>query len=378
MHIVLLHADLGFSGETARALETTKVLLALGHRVSVVASEGSRRWAFEELDVSVHCIELPEHPHRSPFAALRAAHLLRELEPQRIHATSERLAPLLAALGPLLPCTYLLEVHRTVRGRVPRSRTRLQGVLFSAPTLGASLAHPGGLARSHLRLVPHAPQLEPPDPGTLTAFDAVAETSPSTIPHDARPPSLLRSMTTPSKGPSLIGAAGRLDGDQDIETLIEAFRILVLAGRDVHLAVLGEGPDEQRLRRHVRERGLADRATVGIPVTAEAAPTLWTFDVHVSCRLVGGPDWLTHVALALGKPTILPAVGEAFHLVEEERGALLVAPGDVVELSRALERLLDDPTSATDMGREGRDELRRLHPPASFVAALESAYALPE
>ncbi len=60
-------------------------------------------------------------------------------------------------------------------------------------------------------------------------------------------------------------------------------------------------------------------------------------------------------AMAMGVPVVALRVGAVPEMVEDERTGLLVEPGDDERLLESIERLLDDPTNAAQMGTRGHE-----------------------
>jgi len=75
-------------------------------------------------------------------------------------------------------------------------------------------------------------------------------------------------------------------------------------------------------------------------------------------------------AMATGAPVIFTATSGLRHLVRDGHEALLVAPGDVFAMRRAIERLQSDPESAARMGAEGRRKVLSMMDTSHFVARI--------
>ena len=346
-HVLFLHARLAFSGSTERLLQCATWLEQNGTRVTVLAQDGSRRPAFEAAGIRVRTSDLPSDPKARPFAAWRARRIIAELAPDVVHVTTEELAGLAAAIAPTLRMPYVLEIHRPPTARVPRFAPRLKAVGISGPTLAEPVVNHGAVPRDLLVEVPHAPT----------------------------PPEDLRAMPFGHSGTLRIGTSGRLDDQHGTEVFLAAVERLADVRRQCHFAILGEGPRELAIRRHVRERGLTDRVTVGAPVTGTAVATMATLDLHVSCRLSGTPDWLAHLALALGLPSVLTAVGESFNLIEDAVDGCLIERNDPDALARCLGNLIETPLVARTLGNRARDRWHTEHPPDQFGETLARLHA---
>lgn len=64
-------------------------------------------------------------------------------------------------------------------------------------------------------------------------------------------------------------------------------------------------------------------------------------------------------AMGCGRPVIASRIGGLPWVVDDDRTGLLFEPGDVADLCRQLERLLDEPSRAEELGRAGRDKFER-------------------
>lgn len=346
-HAVLVHPELTFSSGTERLLATARALIEQGARVTIAARSGSREGAAREAGAEIAHVELPTDPRRSPFAAARTRRRLRRLEPDIVHATVEGLAPLLAWIAPGVGVPYLLELHGVVARRVPLHLELFRGALVpSEPQREAAVNH-GQVPRALVRVVPHAPAPVPREgPGSFERERQV-----------------------------LVGCSGFLDDAFDAEWLLDAARLLTLRGVKAHFAVLGEGPNELRLRRRIRKGGLCEHVTIAVPTTSAVGDTLADLDVHVSCR-VPGPGWLAPAAMVQGVPSVLAAVGEAFQLVEDHVSGVLVEPGDPVRLADELQSLLNNRECARTLGARGRERILAEHPTSRFAQTVAEIHAV--
>jgi len=79
-------------------------------------------------------------------------------------------------------------------------------------------------------------------------------------------------------------------------------------------------------------------------------------------------------ALAAGRPVIASATGGVGDWLEHGVSGLLVKPGDVQDLARALNQLLADPQRQRAMGIAGREAVNARFSPERHVAAVLEAY----
>jgi glycosyltransferase involved in cell wall biosynthesis len=154
--------------------------------------------------------------------------------------------------------------------------------------------------------------------------------------------------------------------------------ILVRAAREVdaELVICGEGRRLADLRQLARDLGIAQRVDFRGWLTAEeladelalasiiAIPSLWPEPLG----LVGIE------AFAAGRPVVASATGGVTDWLQHGVNGLLVAPGDVAALGRALNELLDDPRRRQTMGAAGRELVESRFSRERHVAALLDAY----
>ncbi len=126
-------------------------------------------------------------------------------------------------------------------------------------------------------------------------------------------------------------------------TVLDAVEKIARSGRPFHLVFVGQGPFESLIHERVSRSGLADR--VSFPgFVDERARWVGALDIALYPPLESdGMSRALFEYLASGRAVIASRVGAAAEVVSDGETALLVPAGDVPELARALERLIDDP-----------------------------------
>ncbi len=164
----------------------------------------------------------------------------------------------------------------------------------------------------------------------------------------------------------VVGYLGRLHPEKGVDLLVDAF-CRDLAGREeVHLVLIGKGPQEPQLR--LRAEG--DGRVHFLGEVVDATSLLAGMDVYVQPSRREGRSLAMLEAMAAALPTVaqgLPAMRE-IHL--HQQTALLVPPSEQPELAAAILRLLDDPELRTRMGRHAR-----AHSQQFSVSAMVQSYA---
>lgn len=167
----------------------------------------------------------------------------------------------------------------------------------------------------------------------------------------------------------LVAQVGRLHPQKDVDNLIEASRTFA---PDVSVVVIGEGPEEVRLRRVLAATPDAPVRLAG--AKPDAANYLAAADVVVSAARWEGFGLVIGEALRLGRPVVATDVGPVSTMVVPNRTGLLVPPGDPEAISDAVNSLLDDPTHARRLGEEGARHMEQAFPMADLVDAVVDVY----
>jgi glycosyltransferase involved in cell wall biosynthesis len=177
--------------------------------------------------------------------------------------------------------------------------------------------------------------------------------------------------------------AGNLGLYQDLDTMLDAAKMLMSAGCNATLVLAGNGAREEHIRERVRTEGLSNvRVLALIPADrypmAVAAADVCIVTLHPKSFGLGVPSKF-YGLLAAGRPVIamVPEGSEVAKVVEEEMCGIRVDPGDAEGLANAIARLQSCPAEAEEMGGRGRSALERrftLDAAASeYVRTLEQA-----
>lgn len=346
-HAVLLHQNLCFSGQTERTVATARALEEAGYRVSIVTSSGTRTRAVEQLGFKPILAEFALDPWRNPFSAMRTRRLIKSLKPSIVHATSNSLAPLLTTIAPSLRVPWIQELHRPVASTLLSNRANFAATIVNSESLIESVVNHGGVPRSQVRTIKNAPTPFVPEKPTQP-FD--------------------------HSGPPRIGCSGLLDDEHATAWFLEAARLMVLSGTRAMFVVLGEGPNESAIRRFIRGNGLNEHITVAVPTTNSAAESLSALDVHVSCKLEGGPGWLACQAVVQAIPSVFVAAGDAYELVEDKSNGILIEPNDSRRLADELTLLCTQTERARAMGLRGRARFLETTSPVAFGQEIAELY----
>jgi glycosyltransferase involved in cell wall biosynthesis len=166
--------------------------------------------------------------------------------------------------------------------------------------------------------------------------------------------------------------AGRIVRQKGVDVLIRAAREV-----DGEFVICGDGRGLDAMRRLALHSGVADRVSFRGWLGAEQlAQEFADASVVVVPSVWPEPFGLVGIeALSAGRPVIASATGGIADWLEHGVSGLLVRPGDVQELARALNELLADPGRQQTMGIAGREAVNARFSPERHVGAILEAYA---
>jgi len=378
-------------GGEERMVDTlSRELVARGHRVAVVTTTPPAP-GVPDGGVRVHRIRTtvgraaPLHsepgrrhlpPAPDPEAVLRLRRVIREERPDVVHAHNWLVHSVAAAMtGSRIPLVLTLHDHGLLCAtkRLLRGGARCEGP--GARCLPCAAEHYGPLKGALTAVA-----LRPATALTLRRVDACLPVSAFVagaarleglgVRHEVIPNFVQADDEAPVPVPGLppgpyVAFAGDLTYDKGVHTAIEAVLglpdgpPLVLVGRrfareplpaDPRLVVLGP-------RTHAEVMEVFRRSALVV------VPSVWP-----------EPFGLVAVeAMALGRPTVVSAVGALPEIVEDGVNGLVVGPRDPLALREAVRRLLDDPRAAARLGQAAAARAAAFAP-AAVVPRVEEVY----
>lgn len=170
----------------------------------------------------------------------------------------------------------------------------------------------------------------------------------------------------------VVGSVGRLSAQKGHRHLLDALAPVCAARPQARLLLVGDGDEERPLRDQAARRGLADRV-VFAGHRGDVPAVLGCIDVLAISSLYEGTPLALFEAMAAGKAIVSTAVDGCREVLEDERTALLVPPGDAPALARALERALSDAGLRERLSRAAREASRR-YDIRACVSNMEALY----
>jgi len=192
--------------------------------------------------------------------------------------------------------------------------------------------------------------------------------------HNAIDPSVPVPMDRDERpnGPTIV-TVGRLVTWKGVDDLIRAVSALP---SDVHLSIVGDGPEEPRLRDLADALGSASRIRFFGRVDRRRALTIVAAsDVFALNSTYEGLPHVVLEAMQLGVPVVATAVGGTGEVVRDGENGLLVPSGDLGALQGALARLLSDERLRRTIGTAGRATVQEFFGPERMVDETERELA---
>ena len=156
----------------------------------------------------------------------------------------------------------------------------------------------------------------------------------------------------------LIGTAARLTAVKAQDDLLHAARLMLDQRPDFRFVVVGDGPEESRLKAIAADAGIGDRV-VFTGARRDVPDLVAAMDVFVLSSLDEGMPMALLEAMTLGTPVVATAVGGVTELIEHDANGLLVPARDPRALADACIALASNPRSALALAARARETIER-------------------
>jgi len=147
----------------------------------------------------------------------------------------------------------------------------------------------------------------------------------------------------------VIVQVGNLRPVKAIDILIDAAAVLIRKHQDIRFLIVGEGPERARLEAQIEALGLRGRVHL-LGRRKDISSILQASDIGVLASHSEGLSNAIIEYMAAGLAIVATRVGGNPELIESGVSGYLVEPGDRRELADALDRVIDHPEVAAQMG----------------------------
>jgi len=172
----------------------------------------------------------------------------------------------------------------------------------------------------------------------------------------------------------VIGGIGRFDALKNYEILVVAFAKIGSEFPSLHLALLGQGPCEQRLRDKAKHHGVANRVSF-IGWRPDPEVFLSALDVFVLPSKFEGMSNVVLEAMATGLPVVCADLPTHRDVFDPEKEGILISPCTAETLAGILAALLRDPERRRSLGSAARNKMVQQFSIAQMVFNYERLYA---
>lgn len=154
---------------------------------------------------------------------------------------------------------------------------------------------------------------------------------------------------------------GRLDVFQKgLDTLLEAFALLLRDRPNLELRIAGRGKDADRVSALARDLGIHGSVRMlGAVSEAERRELFAGAAVLLMPSRFEGFGMVAAEAMAAGVPLVAAAAGSLPEVVDAPNGGITVPPGDAAALAAAAARLLDAPAEREGLSSSARQSAER-------------------
>jgi sugar transferase (PEP-CTERM/EpsH1 system associated) len=175
-------------------------------------------------------------------------------------------------------------------------------------------------------------------------------------------------------GSFVVGSVGRFVAIKDHITLLRAAEAMALKGLNVHVLLVGSGPEFANLQNYVAgSKSLIGR--VAFPGPSDRVPELLNaMDAFVLPSVREGMSNTILEAMACGTPAVVSRTGGNPELVEDGRSGYIFPPGDVDALSALLTRLARNEATRRELGTLGRERTVEHFSQAAMLRRYQTLY----
>jgi colanic acid/amylovoran biosynthesis glycosyltransferase len=179
-----------------------------------------------------------------------------------------------------------------------------------------------------------------------------------------------------SPDPFEILCVGRLTAAKGQHLLVDAVDALLRQGRNVHLRLVGGGPDEPSLRQQAARIAFPDRIIFEGPINQDRIRDFYAAaDIFCLPSFAEGVPVVLMEAMAMEIPCVTTRIAGIPELIRDGIDGLLVPASDLEELTAALARLMDDPGLREQLGKNARARVEERYNLPRNVEALAAIFA---
>ena len=170
------------------------------------------------------------------------------------------------------------------------------------------------------------------------------------------------------------GMVGRMVPIKDHGTLLKAAAILSQQGVDVHVLLVGSGPEMDNQKKAVASTPELSGRVTFLGASDNVAEALNAMDLFVLPSIAEGMSNTLLEAMASGVPVIVTPVGGSPEIVEENVSGRFFEPRDVTGLARIFGEMAQNSDLRTRLGTAARESILRRFTVESMVSNYRNMY----
>jgi glycosyltransferase involved in cell wall biosynthesis len=208
--------------------------------------------------------------------------------------------------------------------------------------IGAVRIRPGRKAKLLVSEPRRGGRFTPIDRLLLQRADRIApDDAPLAVPPLARVP-WPRPLRLPA-GARVIACLGDIDRDHNFKEAVWAFDVLKFVYPELHLVIIGDGPERMRVLDFARTVAGDDPRIHIVTDRTDGPNLLFNADVVWVIKRTPGGAQTALEARAAGVPVVAADWPTVAHALDHGKAGLLVPPHDPVTLAKVTRSILDDP-----------------------------------
>jgi glycosyltransferase involved in cell wall biosynthesis len=174
-------------------------------------------------------------------------------------------------------------------------------------------------------------------------------------------------------GTRVVGLVGRLWSQKRVKDAIWVADLLKVVRDDLHLLIIGDGPERERLVRY-RDQVLIRDKVHFLGHRNDVAHLLPHFDVLLSTSGYEGQSNAILEAMAAGRPVVATNIPGTRDLVVDGQTGYFAPLGDRATMAKHINRLLDDPDLARRLGDAARQRVLEEFSVEKMIARYVAVY----